>query len=176
MTYLHNDVFLAHYGVQGMKWGVRRERMQRAREVYSLGRGNTRALRRLSKIDAKIGKKMHNGKDLGKLEIKRKQVLDIQKKIQSVMKTKMKDLTSKELHIGAAQAIVGRMLKSATIGGLTVGAIAASGGLALGMTFTGLGITGVSTAALAGVSGLAGTGVGTTIGGTGSLLRSARRR
>lgn len=169
-----NDI--VHFGVKGMKWGVRRERMKRAREAYALGRGNTRVERNINKVNLKIDKKMGRGKDISNLELKRKKLKAVQAKIKTLMKTKTKDLTSKELKMGAAQAIVGRMLKSTAIGGLTLATAGAAGMGGLAVAFLNSGITGVSVATLTGVGGLVGMGTGSAIAGTSSLIRSARRR
>ena len=135
MTYETN--YLAHYGVKGMKWGVRRDLKKRSIAGAKLGYKIKKQGRRIQKINDKIYKKMSKGADgdaLAKLKAKKNNAEKKRTALANVQKKLYKGLSQSDIDQGKRHVAVSRAVKkvlatTAIAAGVTVAA--AGGAVAL---------------------------------------------
>lgn len=119
------DGELYHYGVKGMKWGVRRERAKRARVAASIRIANSKQLKNLEKMKLKRDKKARYEGDTTKLDAKIKAANKFINNNRRLMNKAMSGLTQKEIDRGRRQitALNTAGFLSGVIGTLTVSSI-----------------------------------------------------
>ena len=155
---------IRHFGVKGMKWGVRKDRSsgvrfrkRQAREVWRITQDSQKKATALDKTDAKIASRTGRGASTAKLEAKRAKLAAAKNGLDALGKRKASTLTATELARGERQAKRNKRLRRAAVSGLSVGA--ATGAL---------------------IGGPAGAGLGAVVGGVlnplGSASLSAKRR
>ena len=99
---------LKHYGVPGMKWGVRRDIALRAKEVSVLRNVSKTNSKYISRADRKIEKKSSLGKDTTKLQTKRDNKNLANEKIAKLMKTAYSDISEKDIKQGKRALAINR--------------------------------------------------------------------
>ena len=97
------QTYLIHYGVKGMKWGVRREMGQRARAGGRLGREADEWARYKNRYDKKIAKvKMKGGSSdkIKKFQNKRTKAARQERALRVLQKKMYKGLSQKDIDKG----------------------------------------------------------------------------
>ena len=105
---------ILHYGVPGMKWGVRKQRAQMRREAGVLSRDLKVYKRQAARTSAKISKRQAAGKTVSnKLASKNQAAKRAISRINKKMSSTYKSLSAKDIKRGRRQTSV---LLSATLG------------------------------------------------------------
>ena len=100
---MYGDNYLAHYGKKGMKWGIRRERMQRARLGAKMENYNNKLGRQVLKAERKRASMEPGG------EKEARQVEEISKLVNAMLITgnfrerTIRGLSEKEINRGRRQ-------------------------------------------------------------------------
>lgn len=118
---------LYHYGVKGMKWGVRRDHAIRARVVAYTRKLNSNQLKKLEKMKLKRDKKAKYEEDTTKLDAKIKVANKFISNNRRLMNRAMSGLTQKELDRGRRQATALNTagLFTGVLGNIVVGSVQA---------------------------------------------------
>ena len=116
-NYIIHNGELYHYGVKGMKWGVRRERAKRARVAASTRIINSKQLKQLEKMKRKRDKKAKYEEDTTKLDAKIKAANKYINNNRRLMNRALSGLTQKEIDRGR------RQIKALNAVGFLTGAI-----------------------------------------------------
>lgn len=95
---------LVHYGVKGMKWGVRRERAGAARTAGIYSRSYDSSKKRLSRQEAKREKKSLRFKSTDKINRKIQRTKENMSRTKKLMSAYQKDLSPSEIAKGKKQA------------------------------------------------------------------------
>lgn len=112
---------LMHFGVPGMKWGVRRAIGKRAREAAVLTKSKKATEFGIRKLDKKIERDNAKGKFTASLEIRKKQMEKSRNALSRTLKKNYSDL-SKEDAAAGERSLTRRTL----IGGILAGPLGAA--------------------------------------------------
>lgn len=91
---------LYHYGVPGMKWGVRRDRERRARVAYILDKENKIGEKKIQKLSEKRKKQIINGRDTSKTDRYIERYKKNNRLRTSIRNIAIKDLSEKDIKAG----------------------------------------------------------------------------
>ena len=116
-NYIIHNGELYHFGVKGMKWGVRRERAKRARVAASTRIANSKQLKKLEKMKRKRDEKAKYEEDTTKLDAKIKAANKYINNNRRLMNRALSGLTQKEIDRGR------RQIKALNAVGFLTGAI-----------------------------------------------------
>lgn len=99
---------LMHYGVKGMKWGVRRDRAKRARMGQRLKERADLDSKTVDNLKKKRSKMVFDGKDTSKLDSQINQISTRQRNTTKLMNRTISGLSQKEIDRGRRYVTVMR--------------------------------------------------------------------
>lgn len=117
---------LIHFGVPGMKWGVRREIGKRAREAAVLTKSKKSMDFGIRKLGNKIERDNAKGKFTSSLEIRKKQMEGSRNALSRTLKKKYSDLSREDAAAGE-RSLTRRTIIGAILAGPLGAAIAVAG-------------------------------------------------
>lgn len=115
------DQELVHYGVKGMKWGVRRNIRKQAKTSALLYRAKDYASRQSENLQYKINKKQSKNKDTSRLEKRLARNEAYAKKVRNALSKSMKDISKRDVREAIADTAFNDMFvwgATGLVGGL----------------------------------------------------------
>lgn len=121
-----DENFLIHYGVPGMKWGVRRKLGEKARSGYRISKYVDRTNKQIGKLDKKIADYKSSNADTSALMKKRNSLAKLSKNYTKAMNRAYSGLSQKDIDQGR------RAVKARRIGTMVLATLGSAVGVPIG--------------------------------------------